>query len=228
MWTPESRRIAFASARADKATLNLYWRRADGTGDEQRLTESKNQQQPGSWHPSGKFLAFEEQGPQTNLDLMILPMEGDEVSGWKPGKPTVFLNTPFTEHDPTFSPDGRWLAYSSNETGRQEICVRPFPGPGGKWQISTGGGAAPTGHARKMNCSTAPWTDRLWLLPSRWRATRSAPRSRGSGPTGFCMAWAKPRVRSAPRWRAIRARASCADVGRRETGSPHVHLQLLR
>ena len=75
---------------------------------------------------------------------MILPMAGDEASGWKPGRPTAFLKTPSTEHEPTFSPDGHWLAYSSNETGRQEVYVRPFPGPGGQWQISTGGGAGPT------------------------------------------------------------------------------------
>ena len=75
---------------------------------------------------------------------MILPMEGDEVSGWKPGTPTVFLNTPADEQEPMFSPDGRWLAYQSNESGRAELFVRPFPGPGGKWQISTAGGGYPT------------------------------------------------------------------------------------
>ena len=75
---------------------------------------------------------------------MILPIEGDEATGWKPGKPTVFLDTPFTEQEGMFSPDGRWLAYASNETGTSEIYVRPFPGPGGKWQVSTGGGNIPT------------------------------------------------------------------------------------
>ena len=95
-----------------------------------------------SWHPSGKFLAFEETTPETSVDLMILPMEGDDASGWKPGKPTVFLNSPFIEAEPMFSPDGRWLAYASGESGRAEVYVRPFPGPGGKWQISTGGGNA--------------------------------------------------------------------------------------
>jgi serine/threonine-protein kinase len=139
VWTPDGQRIVFASARADKSTLNLYWQRADGTGDAQRLTESKNAQRPGSWHPSGKFLAFEE-----NRKLMILPMEGDETSGWKPGKPYAFSNSPSNGSEPMFSPDGRWLAYSSNESGRIEVHVRPFPGPGGKWQISTGGGFNPT------------------------------------------------------------------------------------
>jgi serine/threonine-protein kinase len=141
VWTPDGRRIVFASARADTSTFNLYWQRADATGDAQRLTESTNQQYPGSWHPSGRFLAFYEQNPTTSWDLMILPMDGDDVSGWKPGKPFVFLNSPDAEQGPQFSPDGRWLAYSSFETGRSEQYVRPFPGPGGKTQISSGGGA---------------------------------------------------------------------------------------
>ena len=144
IWTPDGRRIAFASERADKRTLNLYWQRADGTGEAERLTESKNGQSPASWHPSGKFLAFTEVSPQTGTaDVMILEVEGSEDSGWKPGQATVLLNAPFDENHPEFSPDGRWLAYQSNESGRNEVYVRPFPGPGGKWQVSTGGGIAP-------------------------------------------------------------------------------------
>ncbi len=73
---------------------------------------------------------------------MILPIEGDEKSGWKPGKPTVFLSNSTSEEEPMFSPDGRWIAYTSQESGGYEVFVRPFPGPGGKWQISTGGGGA--------------------------------------------------------------------------------------
>src|SRR5262249_19292078 len=70
--------------------------------------------------------------------------EGDEATGWKPGKPTVFLATPFFEQEPMFSPDGLWIAYQSNEAGRTEIYVRPFPGPGPRWQISMDGGFTPT------------------------------------------------------------------------------------
>ncbi len=76
--------------------------------------------------------------------ILILPLTGDEASGWKPGKPTVFLNGSFGEFAAAFSPDGRWLAYASNESGRYEVYVRPFPGPGGKWQVSTVGGRLPT------------------------------------------------------------------------------------
>jgi len=74
---------------------------------------------------------------------LTLAIEGDEKSGWRPGERKPFLNSPFNEQDAAFSPDGRWLAYSSNESGNIEVYVRPFPGPGGKWQISTGGGFFP-------------------------------------------------------------------------------------
>jgi serine/threonine-protein kinase len=144
VWTPDGRRIVFASSRGNQREGNLYWQRADGVGDAQRLTDSPIGQLPASWHPNGKFLAFTELNPQTNFDVLILPMEGDETSGWKPGKPTVFLNSRFNELEPMFSPDGRWIAYQSNESGRDEVYVRPFPGPGAKWQISTGGGVFPT------------------------------------------------------------------------------------
>jgi hypothetical protein len=99
---------------------------------------------PGSWHPSGRFLAFtsRRRGPGQAVSISILPIEGDEATGWKPGKPTVLLDNAAATQ-PAFSPDGKWLAYTSNESGQNEVYVRPFPGPGGKWQISTGGGRNP-------------------------------------------------------------------------------------
>jgi serine/threonine-protein kinase len=146
IWAPDGKRIVFASSRM--GILNLYWQNADGTGEVQRLTESSNVQIPGSFHPGGKYIAFQEQ-PRGDYDLMILPIEGDEKSGWKPGKPSAFLSTPANEQEPMFSPDGRWIAYTSNESGRNEVFVRPFPGPGGKWQISTGGGGEATWSQRR-------------------------------------------------------------------------------
>jgi hypothetical protein len=71
-------------------------------------------------------------------------MEGNEAAGWKPGKPYPFLSTRFAESSGMFSPDGRWTAYMSNESGRNDIYVRPFPGPGGKWQITSSPGDDPT------------------------------------------------------------------------------------
>jgi serine/threonine-protein kinase len=141
----------------------LYWQRADGTGETQRLTESPNAQLPTSWHPSGKYLAFAETNTETDSDIMILPMEGDEASGWKPGKPAVFLNSPAAESEAMFSPDGRWIAYVSNESGRNEIFVRPFPGPGGKWQISTGGGNYPAWSRTRHELFYRSLDSRIWV-----------------------------------------------------------------
>ncbi len=140
VWTPDGRRIVFSSGQE----TGMYWVNADGTGDLTRLTETTGA--PWSWHPSGKFLAFM-QVPhgERQSDLMILPMKGDATSGWTPGTPVVFLSTPAVEGFPVFSPDGRWIAYFSNEAGdgTYDVYVRPFPGPGGKWRVSTEGGRFP-------------------------------------------------------------------------------------
>jgi hypothetical protein len=141
IWTPNGERLVYAASRS--GAPNLYWQRADGSGDATRLTTSPNTQYPGSWDPSGRLLAFQEDRPGTGTDLMILQVEGDEASGWKFETPSVFLSGSFTEQQPRFSPDGKWLAYESTESGGGfEIYVRPFPPrPGGKRQISTGGGS---------------------------------------------------------------------------------------
>lgn len=141
-WTPDGKRITYVTQ--EKGGLfSLNWKRADGAGDAQRLVQGKSRVSEPSWSPDGKILAFTQLNPETGADLMTLTVEGDEKTGWKPGESKPFLNTPFGEFGPAFSPDGRWLAYYSNESGRFEIYVRPFPGPGGKWQISTGGGSTP-------------------------------------------------------------------------------------
>ncbi|MGA7791752.1 MAG: protein kinase [Candidatus Acidiferrales bacterium] len=142
LWTPDGKRIVYSSQ--DKNGIpNLWWIRSDGAGDAQRLAESKSPQYAASWQPDGKVLAFTENNHATGNIIMTLPVEGDEKSGWKPGEPKPFVNRAFIEGDPTFSPDGRWLAYQSNESGILEVYVQPFPGPGGKWQISNGSGTVP-------------------------------------------------------------------------------------
>ena len=132
LWTRDGARVTFTSSRRGAQTL--YWAPADGTGMAEPLTESKNGQGANSWSPDGRVLAFHENGPDTGYDLWIL----------EPGKdPAPFLMTPFRERGAAFSPDGRWLAYSSDESGRDEVYVQPYPGPGGKVPISTGGGRSP-------------------------------------------------------------------------------------
>jgi serine/threonine-protein kinase len=143
VWTPDSRGIAFASTR-DQPAGNLYWQRTDGSGTIERLTHSPRAQRPMSWHPSGKFLAFTETMSPSRVELMILPLEGDAIRGWTPGVPVAYSDTDALTGSPMFSPDGRWLAYSSTESGRSEVYVRSFPGPGGKWVISMGGATLPT------------------------------------------------------------------------------------
>jgi serine/threonine-protein kinase len=146
VWTPKNfsgaQRIVFASDRGTKGVDNLWWQRVDRFGEPQRLTESLNAQRPQSFDPSGKYLAFSEVTPKDAHDLMILPIEGDDTTGWKPGTPTVFLSTPKVEAGPEFSPDGRWIAYLSNEFGEWQVYVRPFPArPGEPVLISEGGPA---------------------------------------------------------------------------------------
>jgi Tol biopolymer transport system component len=142
VWTPDGRRITYSSFEKS-GDFSLYWKQADGAGDALRLTESKNEKNAQSWRPDGKVLAFYQLNAGSSWDILTLPVEGNEKSGWKLGEPQPFLNSPFSEITPAFSPDGRWLAYQSDESGNNEVYVRPFPGPGGKWQISTGGGHFP-------------------------------------------------------------------------------------
>ena len=88
-------------------------------------------------------MLFAEESRPLNVDVMVLPLEA-AGSGWRVGKPWALLSGPSIESGAVFSPDGRWIAYSSNESGRSEVYVQPFPGPGAKRLISTGGGTSPT------------------------------------------------------------------------------------
>jgi len=144
VWTPDGKRIVFESQ--GTSNFSLQWIRADG-GEAQRLLESKNRLRPYSFSPDGKRLAFSEQNAETWMDLWTLPLDTSDPEQPKPGKPELFLGTPFAELEPAFSPDGRWIAYTSTESGRPEVYVRPFPAGGasgsGRSTISTGGGKLP-------------------------------------------------------------------------------------
>ncbi len=144
VWTPDGKNIVFLSR--SQAAPGLYWIRSDGSGEAQRLTDGKLREFPFSFSPDGKRLAFDQTGNGGSSDIFTAPVENDPApggSGVRLGKAELFLGTPFVEVFPAFSPDGRWLAYQSNESGTYEVYVRPFPGPGGRWQISTGGGNFP-------------------------------------------------------------------------------------
>jgi len=141
IWTPDGKRIAFQSNKEGPG--NIFWQLADGSGGLERLTTSEYTQGPMSWSRDGQRLAFHEVNPDTQRDIWVLRMGEPSAGPGQVRKAQPFLRTRFDELAPRFSPDGRWLAYISNESGRYEICVQPYPGPGGKWQISTEGGAEP-------------------------------------------------------------------------------------
>jgi len=141
LWTPDGKRIAFNSNK--EGPLNIFWQLADGSGGLERLNPSEYINVPSSWSPDGQLLAFFEVNPTTGFDIWVLRMGDFSLRSGQVRKAQPFLRTPFNESAPRFSPDGRWLVYISDESGRREIYVQPYPGPGGKWQISTEGGAEP-------------------------------------------------------------------------------------
>jgi Tol biopolymer transport system component len=128
VWSPDGARIAYSVG------TDMVVKAADGQGAESPLGEKSGEGKFASdWSRDGKYIAFSVQAKDTNWDLWILPTFGDQ-------KPYPFLKTKFSELWPAFSPDGRYIAYQSNESGRTEIYVQSFPGPGGKWQVSADGG----------------------------------------------------------------------------------------
>jgi WD40 repeat protein len=128
VWTRDGKRIAFTSV-----GQGLSWQPADGSGGPERLSMLGGY--PNSWSPNGQLLAFDDERSSTGRDIWVLRL-GDRTED-------MFLGTPYNEGAAQFSPDGRWLAYASNESGHYEIYVQPYPGPGGKLQISTDGGGEP-------------------------------------------------------------------------------------
>jgi len=134
-WSPDGRSLAYVSNRG--AQQGLYRKQVEGSGVEELLYASESVKLPSGFSPDGKLLAYQELGTETNFDIWILPLTGDR-------KPYPFLKTSFNEANAVFSPDGKWLAYDSNESGRNEVYVAPFPGPGRKWQVSVQGGGYPS------------------------------------------------------------------------------------
>jgi Tol biopolymer transport system component len=128
IWTPDGKRVTYQTMRDQ--TRSIFSRAADGSGTEERLLAEATW--PGSWSPDGKVLAFD-CAPWGHVCL--LP-EGSQ-------KPQAFTTSSSTEWGGSFSRDGKWIAYTSDESGRYEVYVRPYPGPGGQWQISTDGGEEP-------------------------------------------------------------------------------------
>ncbi len=134
IWSPDGSRIAWRSGR--DGAFQVYQKLASGVGPEEVLVKDNVRQHFTGWSADGRFLLYGRDDPKTRWDILLVPTEGDR-------QPTVFLQTPFAEGPGSFSPDGRWIAYQSDDQGRFEVYVQPFPAAGDKWQISTSGGSSP-------------------------------------------------------------------------------------
>jgi serine/threonine-protein kinase len=134
-WTPDGKRLTFRSWKT--GTMTMWWMPADRSGPSELLTNVGSMQSPESWAPDGRTLAFTQMDdPESGSDVYVLPIGGDQ-------KPRALIKSKFSEGSPKFSPDGKSLAYSSDESGRPEVYAMAYPGPGSTITISTGGGTDP-------------------------------------------------------------------------------------
>lgn len=131
IWSRDGKNVVFSSGR--DGVLNLYMKAADGTGEVKRITTSEHHQWPHTWSGDGKELVYVEGGLDTGYDIWAVPVDGS-------APPRPMLQTPTNENNPDISPDGKWIAYQSNESGQYEIYIQDYPGFTGKWQVSESGG----------------------------------------------------------------------------------------
>jgi len=130
IWSPDGSRIAFSSN--GKGPFNVYVKDASGAGRDELLWHSDRDSFPQSWSPDGNSLLCVRMDPRTQSDIWTVPIGG--------GRPSAYLDAAYNEASPAFSPDGKWVAYSSDESGHSEVYVQTFPKSAGKWQVSTRGG----------------------------------------------------------------------------------------
>jgi eukaryotic-like serine/threonine-protein kinase len=134
MWSPDGKRLVFMSLRLGHP--DLYEIDPNGVGSEALIVRSDRTKYPSDWSPDGRLILFRVNDATSNFELWTLPAAGERT-------PAPFLKPAFGVSNGQFSPDGRWVAYATNESGRWEIAVSPFPGPGGSWKISSAGGTEP-------------------------------------------------------------------------------------
>ena len=138
VWSPAGGAIAFSRKEPD-GHKNIYWVRTDASGPPERLFKSDVDQIPHSWSRDGRFLVITERGAEGSMDIRFMQLEGSDETGWAHGETSEFRVTGFWEDRPQISPDGRWIAYLTNETGSSNrVVVRAFPGGNSRQQVSTG------------------------------------------------------------------------------------------
>jgi Tol biopolymer transport system component len=166
IWTPDGQRVIYGSDASGAASQNLYSRRADGSGEAERLTTSPGRQVPYGVHPGGRSLLYSEtQGAAESL-LWILPLDASPEKGRTAGTPRAFSKSGSFDALGAISPDGRLVAYMSNAQGGFAIYVRPFEGDGGPWRVSTSNGAHPV---FSRSASELLFTTEDQLMTSRYR-----------------------------------------------------------
>ncbi len=158
LWSPDGSQIVFRTLRKD--VYDLFEKPVSGTADEQPLLVTSQAKTPLDWSRDGRFLLYSTQDPKTGTDLWALPMTGER-------RPFAVLQGRFDEIEGQFSPDGRWLAYASNESGRDEIYVRTFPEAGGTWQVSVAGGLHPRWRRDGLELFYVAPDTRLMAVPIR-------------------------------------------------------------
>jgi Tol biopolymer transport system component len=165
VWSPDGRTIVFTSDR--KGAGDLYRKDASGTGEEEVLLATDEEKYACDWSRDGRFLVFQSHSADTDWDIWALPMEGER-------KPFPVVKTRFREGTPVLSPNGRFIAYASNESGRREIYVQEFPEPRSKWQVSTAGGTDPHWRADGREIFYRAPDSRLMSVPVEVGSTFSA------------------------------------------------------
>jgi serine/threonine protein kinase len=159
IWSPDDSSIVFASARDASATVQLYRKTLSGPpNSEELLLSGPEGKFPNDWSSDGRFILYNSLGDKSGPDIWALPLEGDR-------KPFEVVATNFNESQGQFSPDGKWIAYQSDKTGREEIYVRPFPGPGGDTRTSTEGGIQPRWNPNGKELFYVAPDDRLMAVP---------------------------------------------------------------
>jgi serine/threonine-protein kinase len=174
LWTPDGRNVVYTSillggsASEPEPRGHIFWKPADFSREAVQLTsdEAPRRMSVGSITPDGSALVLWATTPDTGLDLWTLRLGGVDPYAAGPRKPEPFLQTRFVETFPRFSPDGKWIAYVSDESGTREVYVQPFPGHGGKVQISIGGGGKPSWHPNGREV--------FYLLRNQWYAVAVA------------------------------------------------------
>jgi len=164
VWSPDGSRLVFSLLSLNLYFSDVYQKAAGGNGQEELLLHAGLNGFPGDWSPDAKWIVYTRTGQNTANDLWLLPLEGDR-------KPVPYLQTPFDEQLARFSPDGKWMAYQSNESGQNQIYVQSVPPSGAKYQISAAGGTMPRWRRDGKELFYASADQKLMAVPIKLGST---------------------------------------------------------